>query len=53
MPLVSTKKFKANVNGSQTGDELKFTVTSIGATYLGVSFNAVVTFEGTWNREAE
>lgn len=53
MPLVSKKEFKANVNGSQTGNDFKFTVSSIDATYLGIKFNAVVTFEGTWNREAE
>lgn len=53
MPLIPKKEFKANVDGSQTGNDLKFTVSSIDATYLGVSFKAVVTFEGTWNREAE
>ena len=53
MPLISKKEFKANVDGSQTRNDLKFTVSSIDATYLGVSFKAVVTFEGTWNREAE
>lgn len=53
MPLVKTKEFNANVNGSQTGNDLKFTVSSIDATYLGVAFNAIVTFEGTWNREVE
>ncbi len=53
MPLIPKKEFKANVDGSQTGNDLKFTISSIDATYLGISFKAVVTFEGTWNREAE
>lgn len=53
LPLTSKKEFKANVTGSQTGTDFTFTVTSIDATYLGIKFDAVVTFKGTWNREVE
>lgn len=53
MFVMPNKANASDVDGSQTGNDLKFTISSIDATYLGVSFKAIVTFEGTWNREAE
>lgn len=42
-----TSKFDASIVGQLNGNSLTFTVNTINAKYLGVSFEAIVTFEGS------
>ena len=41
------KSFDAQVSGSIVGNTLSFTVTTVGATYLGIPFSAEVHFTGS------
>ncbi|ADV43825.1 calycin-like domain-containing protein [Bacteroides helcogenes] len=40
-------RFNANLNGDFSGNSLTFSVETVGAKYLGIGFEAAVTFQGT------
>jgi len=45
--IISTSSFDASIAGTYDGTNLVFTVSTVDAKYLGVSFQAIVTFNGS------